>query len=96
MFQNALQHWVGEYRRKQCARSVDPAIALIVDKGHLAGWSREEVLIAIADAADLQLADMTGNSIVTVIDNVNQPADPPEEPSQKRTAVQCKGAPLLR
>jgi hypothetical protein len=96
MFLSPLQHWTGEYRRKQCVRSVCPAITLIVDKAHLAGWSREEVLIAIADAADHQLADITGNSIATVIDNMNHPALSPEEPVQKRLTAQGNGALLLR
>jgi hypothetical protein len=96
MFLSPLQHWIGEYRRKQCARSVCPAITLIVDKAHLAGWSREEVLIAIADAADHQLADITGNSIATVTDNANPPAAPRDEPVQKRLAMQRNGALLLR
>lgn len=96
MFLSPLQHWLGEYRRKQCARSVYPAITLIVDKAHLAGWSREEVLVAIADAADHQLADITGGSIATVIDNTNPPAASPDEPVQKRLAVQGNDAFLLR
>ncbi|MDW5314465.1 hypothetical protein [Rhizobium sp. PL01] len=96
MFLSPLQHWVGEYRRKQCARTISPTIALIVDKAHLAGWSREEVLIAIADAADHQLADITGTSIAKVIDNVNPPAGSPEGPVQNHLSVQRNGTILIR
>ena len=96
MFQSPQQHSTSEGRRKQCVRSLSPAIALIVDKAQMAGWSREEVLIAIADAADHQLADITGNSIATVTDNANPPAASPDEPVQKRLAMQRNGALLLR
>jgi len=75
MFQNPSQHWSGEYRRKQCVRSVYPAITLLIDKANLAGWSREEVLVAIADAADQQLADATGTTMTTVGGNAESPVE---------------------
>ncbi len=59
MFPSPLPQWTGEDRRRQCLRNVYPAILLLAAKAHLAGWSREEILIAIADAADSQLCDMT-------------------------------------
>lgn len=96
MFLSPLQHWAGEYRRRQCARSVYPTLTLLVDKAHLAGWSREEVLIAIADAADHQLADITGNCVVTVIDNDDPQAEAPEKPVQKRLAVPEDAADFVR
>ncbi|WP_426236600.1 hypothetical protein [Pararhizobium sp. DWP1-1-3] len=102
MFPSPLLHWIGEYRRRQCARSVYPAVALIADQAHLAGWSREEVLVAIADAADHQLADLTGgpNAPVSGQRPVSGHAKPqaasPEEPVQKRLAMQRNGTFLLR
>jgi hypothetical protein len=59
MFLSPSPQWTGEDRRRRCMRTVYPSIILIVEKAHLAGWSREEVLIAIADAADSQLGDAT-------------------------------------
>jgi hypothetical protein len=67
MFPSPLPQWTGEDRRRRSLRTVYPAILLLIERAHLAGWSREEILIAIADAADSQLCDMTGT--VTLIDN---------------------------
>ena len=96
MFLGPLQHWAGEYRRRQCTRSLYPSLTLLVDKAHLAGWSREEVLIAIADAADHQLADITGSCALTVIDNDDPQAEAPGKPVQKQLAVPENAAEFVR
>lgn len=84
MFPSPLYNWAGEYRRRQCVHSVYPAIQLLVEKAYLAGWSREEILIAIADAADSQLSEATENTRAAFIDIADPLADTPDEPAQKR------------
>jgi len=84
MFLSPLYNWAGEYRRRQCVHSVYPSIQRLVEKAYLAGWSREEILIAIADAADSQLSEVTENTRPALIDIVDPLADTPDEPTQKR------------
>ena len=95
MFQSPQQHSTSEGRRKQCVRSLSPDIALIVDKAQMAGWSREEVLIAIADVADQQLADLTGTAMTTVGGHADPMTDILDEPVQKRLSMPASGAFLL-
>lgn len=45
--------------RKRCRQLIEPAVELLMNKAFLAGWSREEVLIAISDAADDLLCEIT-------------------------------------
>ncbi|WP_056332270.1 hypothetical protein [Rhizobium sp. Root482] len=69
MFHTPLSLSLMEYRRAQCAGIVLPDLRLIVEKLHRTGWSREEILVAIGDAADRQLCDITDDCPTRFIDN---------------------------
>ncbi len=77
MLHGPQPHWSGEYRRRQCSQLLAPAVLLLVERAHLAGWTVEEVLIAIGDIADGQLFDTTDTSPATFIDNDDPPAGKP-------------------
>jgi hypothetical protein len=51
----------GPTRRQACEQALQLEVFRIVDKACLAGWSRDEVLLAIADTADRALIDLTGD-----------------------------------
>ena len=83
MFHNPLSPPFTEYRRAQCAGIVLPYLCLIVEKLHRNGWSREEILVAIGDAADRQLCDITDDCPTRFIDML----DPASDIRRKRTRL---------
>jgi len=52
----------GPRRRLACENALQLEVLRIVDKACLVGWTRDEVLLAIADTADRALIDLTGDA----------------------------------
>lgn len=50
-------------RPQDCAAAMVSVVRTLEEEGHLAGWTREEILVALTETAEMRLGSLGDNNL---------------------------------